>query len=43
MAERVLVTESDLHGSIRPGGAQTVGGEDAVRPHSVPPGALALA
>ena len=40
LAERVLVTEPDLHGAIRPGGAQAVGGEDAVGPDSVPPGAL---
>ena len=43
LAERVFVTEPDLHGAIRPGGAQTVAGQDAVWAHSVPPGALALA
>ena len=36
----MLVTEPDLHGAVRPGGAQAVGGEDAVGPDSVPPGAL---
>ena len=36
----MLVAEPDLDGSIWPGGGQGAGGQDPVRPHSVPPAGL---
>ena len=40
LAQGVLVRKPDLHGAVGPGGAQTVGGQDPVRPDPVAPAAL---
>ena len=37
LAPGVQVTEPDLHLSVRPGGAEGVGGQHSVRAHPVPP------